>query len=326
MKKKSDSSKCSVESEDSDSGLRVVEDFYKARKPRKTKIAPALRSDRIGLKVAPCIRAEHHNTADVHFVQSGQTTTTNTPVKSIEKGLDIKNLLKEIFGKLTPILFPILNYLPVDSHARLSQSLESVKDSRTQGELFSLKSAEYLKLRNPDGFYLRTLKGFLAMIKDAHSKSSYPRWMNWGLMCNGKCLTLRLSYPKTAKGSLSSVLEEKVDEKFYLSDRYIKKMLEYNKRQEENERGFRFEPKIELMNALKVGGEGKDNIIKTHKIRRLTPKECERLQGFPDDWTKECSDTQRYKMMGNAVSVPVIAALGRAILKRVNISPGVKGE
>lgn len=45
------------------------------------------------------------------------------------------------------------------------------------------------------------------------------------------------------------------------------------------------------------------------KIRRLTPTECERLQGFPDGWTKDFSDTQRYKMMGNAVTVNVIKAI-----------------
>lgn len=41
-------------------------------------------------------------------------------------------------------------------------------------------------------------------------------------------------------------------------------------------------------------------------IRRLTPVECERLQGFPDDWTAGQSDSQRYKQMGNAVAVPVV--------------------
>lgn len=43
------------------------------------------------------------------------------------------------------------------------------------------------------------------------------------------------------------------------------------------------------------------------KIRRLTPLETERLQGFPDNWTKDFSDSQRYKMMGNAVTVNVVA-------------------
>ena len=61
-----------------------------------------------------------------------------------------------------------------------------------------------------------------------------------------------------------------------------------------------------------------DNII-LNKIRRLTPIECERLQGFPDDWTKFgteglISDTQRYKMCGNAVTVNVVQAVGESIL------------
>lgn len=57
------------------------------------------------------------------------------------------------------------------------------------------------------------------------------------------------------------------------------------------------------------------------RIRRLTPKECERLQGFPDDWTlyghdgKRMSDSARYKMIGNAVSVPVVKAVMERIFK-----------
>lgn len=42
------------------------------------------------------------------------------------------------------------------------------------------------------------------------------------------------------------------------------------------------------------------------RIRRLMPIECERLQGFPDNWTEGYSDNQRYQMIGNAVTVPVI--------------------
>jgi len=48
---------------------------------------------------------------------------------------------------------------------------------------------------------------------------------------------------------------------------------------------------------------------KGSSIRRLTPVECARLQGFPDDWNNWQSDTQRYKQFGNAVSVPVISAI-----------------
>lgn len=55
------------------------------------------------------------------------------------------------------------------------------------------------------------------------------------------------------------------------------------------------------------------NVIMGMKIRRLTPIECERLQGFPDNWTEGFSDTQRYKMMGNAVTVNVIKAIGERL-------------
>ena len=46
--------------------------------------------------------------------------------------------------------------------------------------------------------------------------------------------------------------------------------------------------------------------VSQRQVRRLTPKECERLQGFPDDWTVSQSDSARYKQMGNAVAVPVV--------------------
>ena len=54
--------------------------------------------------------------------------------------------------------------------------------------------------------------------------------------------------------------------------------------------------------------------------RRLTPRECERLQGFPDDWTRygeggrEISDSARYRMIGNAVAVPVVEWIARRIV------------
>jgi len=55
-----------------------------------------------------------------------------------------------------------------------------------------------------------------------------------------------------------------------------------------------------------------------NNIRRLTPLECERLQGFPDNWTEDLSDTQRYKTLGNAVSVPVVKAVGKSIMNVLN--------
>ena len=55
------------------------------------------------------------------------------------------------------------------------------------------------------------------------------------------------------------------------------------------------------------------NIDNETHIRRLTPTECERLQGFPDGWTEGVSDTQRYKALGNAVTTNVITEIGKRI-------------
>lgn len=48
-------------------------------------------------------------------------------------------------------------------------------------------------------------------------------------------------------------------------------------------------------------------------VRRLTPTECERLQGFPDGWTMGQVDSARYKQMGNAVTVNVLVWIGSRV-------------
>lgn len=60
-----------------------------------------------------------------------------------------------------------------------------------------------------------------------------------------------------------------------------------------------------------------------HSVRRLTPLECERLQGFPDGWTKieeNTADSPRYKALGNSMAVPVIRWIGERIEKVERIS------
>jgi len=59
--------------------------------------------------------------------------------------------------------------------------------------------------------------------------------------------------------------------------------------------------------------DGQDRPIH-QRIRKLTPIECERLQGFPDNWTSGESDTQRYKMCGNAVTVNTVEAVMKSLL------------
>ena len=64
--------------------------------------------------------------------------------------------------------------------------------------------------------------------------------------------------------------------------------------------------KINTLQArMGTGGNNMPMVAET-QVRRLTPLECERLQGFPEGWTEGQADTHRYKQMGNAVAVPVV--------------------
>jgi len=77
--------------------------------------------------------------------------------------------------------------------------------------------------------------------------------------------------------------------------------------------GYRiYKPIISSSLNSGAGGLGaRTGLFQTSKtdVRRLTPTECERLQGFPDGYTEGVSDTQRYKTLGNAVTVNVVTAL-----------------
>lgn len=69
--------------------------------------------------------------------------------------------------------------------------------------------------------------------------------------------------------------------------------------------------------TLRKGNAGIDHtggVMENATVRRLTPTECERLQGFPDGWTEGQADSHRYKQMGNAVAVPVVQwIIGRIV-------------
>jgi DNA (cytosine-5)-methyltransferase 1 len=81
-----------------------------------------------------------------------------------------------------------------------------------------------------------------------------------------------------------------------------------------------FNPKdYEVVKDLKGIACARNKVTgETMYLFRLTPKECERLQGFKDDWTNQLPDSPRYKALGNAVTVNVIQAIGEQILAANN--------
>ena len=78
--------------------------------------------------------------------------------------------------------------------------------------------------------------------------------------------------------------------------------------------GLDCQPSELLTPTLRKGGQGMGICDELTHVRRLTPVECERLQGFPDNWTDGQADSARYRQMGNAVAVPVVDWIMRRLV------------
>ena len=89
-------------------------------------------------------------------------------------------------------------------------------------------------------------------------------------------------------------------------------------RMEKRQNGRRF--KNDGDPAFTLTSQDKHGVYDGLSIRRLTPVECERLQGFPDNWTEGISDTQRYKCLGNAVTTLVITEIGRKLIQTKEVN------
>ena len=88
-----------------------------------------------------------------------------------------------------------------------------------------------------------------------------------------------------------------------------------------------------LLGRMGTGGNQVPLTMTKSKVRRLTPVECERLQGFPDNWTRipykgkpedKCPDMPRYKAIGNSWAVPCVRWIGERIQEELNRSEGKK--
>lgn len=143
---------------------------------------------------------------------------------------------------------------------------------------------------------------------------------------------------------LYDILEEApISPKYYLSDVYVNTLKEHKKRHESKGNGFGYEIRDlnGIAGAIVCGGMGRErNLIIDHRehsmipvtkikgsinkedIRKMTPREWARLQGFPDTYKLELADTHLYKQFGNSVTVNVIEAIANEI-KRVLIKQEV---
>lgn len=151
------------------------------------------------------------------------------------------------------------------------------------------------------------------------------------------------NYPKPLdkKVTFADIKEKEVPAtKYFLSTQYVETLKNHKARHEGKGNGFGYAiiPDDGISNAIVVGGMGRErNLVLDHRItdftptthikgtvnregiRKMTPREWARLQGFPDEFLIPVADASAYKQFGNSVAVPAIQATANEILKLIGI-------
>ncbi|HQT24704.1 MAG: DNA (cytosine-5-)-methyltransferase [Sphingobacteriales bacterium 17-39-43] len=151
-------------------------------------------------------------------------------------------------------------------------------------------------------------------------------------------------YPNPLKKKIkfADVKEKKVPAtKYFLSTQYVQTLINHKERHESKGNGFGYAiiPDDGIANAIVVGGMGRErNLVYDHRItdfnptthikgtvnregiRKMTPREWARLQGFPDKYVIPVADASAYKQFGNSVAVPAIQATADKILELIKIN------
>jgi DNA (cytosine-5)-methyltransferase 1 len=148
--------------------------------------------------------------------------------------------------------------------------------------------------------------------------------------------------PFETKKTIADIKEKKVPTtKYYLSAQYLQTLENHKLRHERKGNGFGYEIKQdnEIANAIVVGGMGRErNLLIDDRItdytpetkikgevnrefvRKMTPREWARLQGFPEKFKITVADASAYKQFGNSVAVPAIQATAEKIIEYLSIS------
>lgn len=234
----------------------------------------------------------------------------------------------------------------------------------TRGTLF-FDVARILQEKHPDAFFLENVKGLYGhdngrtldvILRTLREDLGYyvpdPQIINardFGVPQNrerifivgfrNKAAASRFSYPKPlgVHTTIADILEDKeVSVKYYLSNQYLRTLVNHRARHEAKGHGFGYEiiPNDGVANAIVVGGMGRErNLVVDNRlsnfepvthikgtvnkkgIRKMTPREWARLQGFPDKFKIVVADSHAYKQFGNSVAIPAIQATGRNLLR-----------
>lgn len=133
--------------------------------------------------------------------------------------------------------------------------------------------------------------------------------------------------------TLKSILENEVEEKYTLSDKLWNYLYEYAEKHRAKGNGFGYGladiNSYSRTLSARYYKDGSEILIpqgENQNPRRLTPRECARLQGFPDSFKIVVSDTAAYKQFGNSVAVPVVKEIAKKMVEALNRNELIENE
>lgn len=229
-------------------------------------------------------------------------------------------------------------------------------EDKTQGTLF-FNICKILKEKRPKAFMLENVKNLLShdgkrtfgVIKDSLEKSLEEGGLDYAIFYKvldgqmyvpqhreriviigfdrqryGNSIDFEFALtPPKEKPIIRNILEEKVDDKYTLSDKLWSYLQAYAAKHKAAGNGFGYGlvnlDGVSRTMSARYYKDGAEILVPQvgKNPRRLTPRECARLQGFPDSFIIPVSDGQAYKQFGNSVVVPLMADVASLVIKKI---------
>lgn len=222
-------------------------------------------------------------------------------------------------------------------------------EDETQGTLF-YEILRILKKKKPAAFFLENVKNLeshdkgktFTIIRESlldtgysfshrviNAKSLVPQNRERIFMVGFRDPTINFTFPDipNANPRIRDILEEDVPEKYTLTDHLWEYLRGHAEKHRLRGNGFSY-GLVDMNNhcrtlSARYYKDGSEILIpqKGKNPRRLTPRECARLQGYPDSFIIPVSDTQAYKQFGNSVAVPLVEILAKQVVYTLKEKP-----
>lgn len=220
---------------------------------------------------------------------------------------------------------------------------------KTQGTLFH-EIVRILKDKEPQAFFLENVKnlehhdkgktfkiirgaieelGYSFYYKVINAKSLVPQNRERIYMIGFSDRIINFKFPEIPENNpkIKDILMTRVARKYTLTDHLWNYLQNYAEKHRRKGNGFGYGI-VDLNSysrtlSARYYKDGSEILIPQNKKnpRRLTPRECARLQGFPDNFKIPVSDTQAYKQFGNSVAVPIIEIIAKAVVNTLRDRP-----